>query len=79
MKLCILCEDSKVDIVRKKAETIMGKNTMKIKLSPNGLEPQTHWFCVATVTQEGYDKIQSMVEHSTIEVSGPNEFLENGI
>lgn len=76
MKICILCEDSKVETVRKTAEPIMGKNTLKIRTSSTGVEPATHWFCFLTVTQVGYDKLLSIKEHSIMEESSPKEFLE---
>jgi hypothetical protein len=76
MRLCILCDDSKVEQVRKKAGSIMGGRVMEKAASPTGENPATHWFCFVTVTQEGYDRLMSLKEHSIMEESGPKEFLE---
>ena len=53
MRICILCEASKVADARTKE----GKdNILKIELSPTGEKPATHNFCTMVVTQEKADK-----------------------
>jgi len=75
MKLCILCDNSKVEEVRETGKKIFGNN-MRVGVSANGKDPATHWFCFLTVSQEGYDKLLELKNYTTIEESGPKEFLE---
>ena len=76
-KICILCEDSNVEQVRKNGKSLFGPDTMKIALSSNGSEPVTHWFCFLTSTDEGYDKIMAIkTDLSIIEESDEKDFLK---
>ena len=100
MRICILCEDSKVELARQnslalktneeKPETpksvlafkqmsgieIREYKHLSIPVSESGQLPATHWFCFMNVTEEGYQKLLGVQEHSVYEVSGPKEFLE---
>jgi hypothetical protein len=100
MRVCVLCEDSKVELARQnskafsnnevKAEVPKGLIAFKEKLgiankefqhlsipvSETGQLPATHWFCFINVTEEGYQKMLALQEHSIYEESGPKEFLE---
>jgi len=49
MRICILCEESKVSQARKKMKN---DNILKIDLSPTGELPATHKLCVMAVTEE---------------------------
>lgn len=73
MRICILCEDSKLAEVREKMKN---KNLLNIGLSESGVLPATHWFCCLAVTQDKADKMIAMANLTTIEISEPKEFLE---
>jgi len=76
-KLCILCEDSNVEQVRKNGKSLFGPDTMKIELSSNGIEPVTHWFCFLTATDDGYNEIMNIkTDLSIIEESDEYVFLK---
>lgn len=49
---------------------------LSIPVSETGQLPATHWFCFLNVTEEGYQKMLAVQEHSIYEESGPKEFLE---
>jgi hypothetical protein len=98
MRVCILCEDSKVELARQNSKAfnnevkteiqkglIAFKETLgiankefkhlSIPVSETGQLPATHWFCFINVTEEGYQKMLAVQEHSIYEESGPKEFL----
>lgn len=75
-RLNILCEDSKITLAREKAKAIMHEDVLTIPLSKKGKAPVTHWFCSLSVTEEGYQKIMGLQEHSVIEEGSPKEFLK---
>ena len=73
MRICILCEASKVE----EARTIKkNNNILKIELSPNGQKPATHYFCTMVVTQEKADKLFAKQDFTTMEIAEPKDFLE---
>ncbi len=82
MKLCILCPDENVGASRQKSKIIFPKNSaaveshLSIGVSASGVEPATHWFCFMNTTQDVYDRLLDLNEFSTIELSGPKEFLD---
>ena len=73
MRICILCEEDKVDDVRKKTGH---KQILVIPVSPSGNAPATHRFCSISVTEEKANKLVAKAEITTIEISEPLEFLE---
>ena len=73
MRICILCEESKVLQVREKMKN---DNVLKIDLSPTGELPATHKLCVMAVTEEKAKKLIESAEFTTIEAMNPKEFLE---
>lgn len=73
MRINILCEESNLLQVREKMKN---ENILKIKCSPTGELPVTHYFCTMVVNQEKADHLMAMQELTTIELSGPKEFLE---
>ena len=73
MRICILCEESKVQQVREKMKN---DNILNIDLSPTGEFPATHKLCVLAVTEEKGKRMISSAELTTIEEMGPKEFLE---
>lgn len=75
MRICILCEDDKVEFAREKAKAVTSENSLKIPLSKNGEEPTTHWLCSMEVTEEGYRKIMDLQQYTEIEISSPLDFL----
>lgn len=75
-RLNILCENAKVADARKKAKAIMNEDVLVVPLSKRGKLPATHWFCSLTVTEEGYQKIMEIQEHSVIEEGSPKDFLK---
>jgi hypothetical protein len=73
MRICILCEESKVLQVREKMKN---DNVLKIDLSPTGELPATHKLCVMAVTEEKAKRLIDSAEFSIIEAMNPKEFLE---
>ena len=73
MRICILCEDSKVLQAREKMKN---DNILKIDLSPTGELPATHKLCVLAVTEEKAKQMIDSAELTTIEAMNPKEFLE---
>lgn len=77
MRICILCESSKVEEARAKEKN---ENILKIALSPTGEKPATHYFCTMVVTQEKADKLMAKKDFTTMEIAEPKDFLEaNGL
>ena len=72
MRICILCEESKVQQAREKMKN---SDILKIDLSPTGELPATHKLCVLAVTEEKARKMMDSAELTTIEVMNPKEFL----
>ena len=73
MRICILCEESKVLQAREKMKN---DNILRIDLSPTGELPATHKLCVLAVTDEKAKKMIDSAELTTIEAMNPKEFLE---
>lgn len=72
MRVCILCEESKVDMARKK----MGKDSiLKIPCSPTGENPSTHRFCCIATDERGAEDLLKSADITIMEVMGPKEFL----
>ena len=77
MRICILCDASKVEEARTKEKN---ENILKIELSPTGEKPATHYFCTMVVTQEKADKLIAKKEFTTMDIADPKDFLEkNGL
>ena len=73
MRICILCEESKVSQAREKKKK---DKILKIDLSPTGELPSTHKLCVMAVTEEKAKQMIDSAELTIIEVMNPKEFLE---
>jgi hypothetical protein len=73
MRICILCEESKVQHAREKMQN---SDILKIDLSPTGELPATHKLCVLAVTEEKAKQMMDSAELTIIEEMGPKEFLE---
>ena len=73
MRICILCEESKVIQIREKMKN---DNILNIELSPTGELPATHKMCVLAVTEERAKQMIDSAELTIIEAMNPNEFLE---
>jgi hypothetical protein len=73
MRICILCEESKVSQAREKMKN---DNILKIDLSPTGELPATHKLCVMAVTEERAKQLMDSAELTIIEAMNPKEFLE---
>jgi len=73
MRICILCEESKVLQAREKMKN---DNILKIDLSPTGELPATHKLCVMAVTEEKAKQLMDSAELTIIEAMNPSEFLE---
>ena len=73
MRVCILCEESRVEEVREKAKR---KNILTIACSENGQLPSTHRFCCIATDERGAQALLGKAEICTIEISEPKEFLE---
>lgn len=72
MRICILCEESKVQQAREKMKN---DNILKIDLSPTGELPATHKLCVLAVTEKKAKEMMDSAELTTIEAMNPKEFL----
>lgn len=73
MRVCILCEESKVSLVREKMKR---SNILLVPCSPNGVLPATHRFCCVATNESGANELIANSEITTMEISGPKEFLE---
>ncbi len=73
MRICILCEESKVQQAREKMKN---SEILKIDLSPTGELPATHKLCVLAVTEEKAKEMIDSAELTIIEAMHPREFLE---
>ena len=73
MRICILCEESKVSQSREKMKN---DNILKIDLSPTGELPATHKLCVMAVPEERAQEMINSAELTIIEAMNPKEFLE---
>ena len=72
MRICILCEESKVSQAREKMKN---DNILKIDLSPTGELPATHKLCVMAVTDERAKQMIESAELTIIEAMNPKDFL----
>ena len=73
MRICILCEESKVQQAREKMKN---SEILKVDLSPTGELPATHKLCVLAVTEEKAKEMIDSAELTIIEAMNPKEFLE---
>ena len=73
MRICILCEESKVQQAREKMKN---SEILKVDLSPTGELPATHKLCVLAVTEEKAKEMIASAELTIIEAMHPREFLE---
>jgi hypothetical protein len=73
MRICILCEESKVLQAREKMKN---DNILKVDLSPTGELPATHKLCVLAVPEERAKQMIESAELTIIEAMNPKEFLE---
>jgi hypothetical protein len=82
MRVCILCKDEHVSIVREESRKIFTNSSadvskhLTIPLSETGLAPATHWFCFMNVNEDSYKKLISLQNYSIIEESAPKEFIQ---
>lgn len=74
-RLSILCEDSVIKEARARAKSFLNADVLNIPVSNTGKLPATHWFCHLQTTDEGYAKFMEMQLYTTIEESGPKDFL----
>jgi hypothetical protein len=72
MRVCILCEESKVTQAREKTKR---DNILTIPCSETGELPATHRFCCIATDERGAQELLSKAEITTMEISGPKEFL----
>jgi hypothetical protein len=73
MRICILCEESKVLQAREKMKN---DNILNIDLSPTGELPATHKMCVMAVPEYKAKEMINSAELTIIEAMNPREFLE---
>lgn len=73
MNLCILCEVSKIDLVRKKMRI---KDILLVKLSENGKDPATHYFCSLSSEPRRIESLMNQKEYTIMEISETKEFLQ---
>jgi len=72
MRVCILCEEPKVEQVREKMKR---NNILTVPCSESGQIPATHRFCCIATDEKGAQELLSKAEITTMEISGPKEFL----
>lgn len=72
MRICILCEESKVQQAREKMKN---DNILKMDVSPTGELPATHKLCVMAVTEEKGKQMMDSAELTIIEEMHPRDFL----
>lgn len=72
MRVCILCEESKVEQAREKMDR---KGILTVACSENGELPATHRFCCIATDEKGAQELLSKAEITTMEISGPKDFL----
>ena len=72
MRVCILCEEPKVEQVREKMKR---NNILTVPCSESGQLPATHRFCCIATDERGAQELLSKAEITTMEISGPKEFL----
>jgi hypothetical protein len=72
MRICVLCEESKVLQVREKMKN---NNILNINLSSTGELPSTHKLCVMAVTEDKAKNLMDSAEFTIIEAMNPSEFL----
>jgi hypothetical protein len=72
MRICILCEESKVSQAREKMKR---DSILTIPCSESGELPATHRFCCIATDERGAQELLSKAEITTMEISGPKEFL----
>ena len=74
MRICILCEDSKIAQVREKEKK---SDILLVPLSENGQEPVTHWFCSMVGEDSKMQKILDKQELTIMESNiDPKDFLK---
>jgi hypothetical protein len=56
-------------------EKMKNNNILTIPCSESGQLPVTHRFCCIATDQKGVDDLLSKAEITTMEISGPKEFL----
>jgi len=49
---------------------------LSIPLSPSGILPATHWYCLLNVEQDVADKVTSFSDKLVVEATEPKAFLE---
>lgn len=82
MNVCILVPAVDVEKVRDAAltlpmfEGVSRDKLMNIALSGNGKEPATHYFCVANVSQEAYEKMLAIRKYSEMSTEDPKAFIQ---
>jgi hypothetical protein len=73
MRICILCEEEKVSQAREKMKN---DRILTIPCSATGELPATHRFCCLAVPEYKANEMLATAEITTMEISGPKEFLE---
>jgi hypothetical protein len=73
MRICILCEEEKVSQAREKMKN---DRILTIPCSTTGELPSTHRFCCLAVTEHKANEMLTTAEITTMEISGPKEFLD---
>lgn len=73
MRVCILCEESRVEEARKKMKR---DNILTIPCSESGELPVTHRFCCIATDERGSQELLDKAEITNMEISGPKEFLK---
>lgn len=72
MRVNILCEEARLLEVREKMKN---NKILKTPCSESGELPATHYYCCIATTETEAHKMMESAEITTMEISGPKEFL----
>jgi hypothetical protein len=62
--------------LKKKKDSTVSLDHLKIPLSPTGELPATHWFCFINVNEATYQRMLDSQTYTIIEEAVPSEFLD---
>lgn len=85
-QICIIGPAEHIEWIRNVAATLPNFSNpaklLNIKLSPNGEEPATHYFCASNYSDKIYEAIMELkknspTDHTEVFVGSPKEFLKS--
>lgn len=79
-QICILAPAEHIDEIRSSGKTISkfsNSNLLNIKLSENGEEPATHYFCAFNYNEKLYNQIMELRKYSEVFIGNPIDFVKS--